>query len=73
MTCVMYKALTLTLILPKCIISDRLSLFMPGHTSRQEIEAPRNFRQLAYEGGGHAVAQLVEAVRYKPEGRGFDS
>jgi hypothetical protein len=22
---------------------------------------------------GHAVAQLVEAVRYKPEGRGFDS
>ena len=23
--------------------------------------------------GGHAVAQLVEALRYKPEGRGFDS
>jgi len=22
---------------------------------------------------GHAVAKLVEAVRYKPEGRGFDS
>ena len=22
---------------------------------------------------GHAVAQLVEAVRYRPEGRGFDS
>jgi hypothetical protein len=22
---------------------------------------------------GHAVAQLVEAVRYEPEGRGFDS
>jgi len=22
---------------------------------------------------GHAVAQLVEAVRHKPEGRGFDS
>ena len=22
---------------------------------------------------GHAVAQLVEALRYKPEGRGFDS
>jgi hypothetical protein len=21
---------------------------------------------------GHAVAQLVEALRYKPEGRGFD-
>ena len=24
-------------------------------------------------GGGYAVAQLVEALRYKPEGRGFDS
>jgi hypothetical protein len=23
--------------------------------------------------GGHAVAQLVEAQRYKPEGCGFDS
>ena len=23
--------------------------------------------------GGHAVAQLVEALRYKPEGQGFDS
>jgi hypothetical protein len=23
--------------------------------------------------GGHAVAQLVETLRYKPEGRGFDS
>ena len=23
--------------------------------------------------GGHAVAQLVEALRYKSEGRGFDS
>jgi hypothetical protein len=22
---------------------------------------------------GHAVAQLVEAMRYEPEGRGFDS
>jgi len=24
-------------------------------------------------GGGHAVAHLVDALRYKPEGRGFDS
>jgi hypothetical protein len=23
--------------------------------------------------GGYAVAQLAEALRYKPEGRGFDS
>ena len=26
-----------------------------------------------FRGGGHAVAQLVEAPRYKSEGRGFDS
>ena len=26
-----------------------------------------------YTVGGYAVAQLVEALRYKPEGRGFDS
>ena len=26
-----------------------------------------------YSVGGHAVAQSVEALRYKPEGRGFDS
>jgi hypothetical protein len=24
-------------------------------------------------GGGHAVARLVEALQYKPKGRGFDS
>jgi hypothetical protein len=26
-----------------------------------------------YYEAGHAVAQLVEALRYKPEGRGIDS
>jgi len=26
-----------------------------------------------YIHGGHTVAQLVEALRFKPEGRGFDS
>jgi hypothetical protein len=25
-----------------------------------------------FRGLGHAVAQLVETLRYKPEGRGFD-
>jgi len=24
-------------------------------------------------GGGHSVVQLVKVLRYKPEGRGFDS
>jgi len=27
----------------------------------------------SYQEKGHAVAQLVEVLRYKPEGRGFDS
>ena len=25
-----------------------------------------------YDGGGHAVAQLIEVLHYKPEGHGFD-
>jgi hypothetical protein len=29
--------------------------------------------QYPYHFGGHAVEQLVEALRNKPEGRGFDS
>jgi len=33
----------------------------------------RNFRFRTISNRGHAVAQLVEALRYKPEGRGFDS
>ena len=36
-------------------------------TSVNYKSALRNIRE------GHAVAQLVEALRYKPEGRGFDS
>jgi hypothetical protein len=28
---------------------------------------------LVFKEMGHAVAQLVEALRYKPENRGFDS
>ena len=27
----------------------------------------------AFGGGGHAVAKLVEVLRYKSDGRGFDS
>jgi hypothetical protein len=33
---------------------------------------PEYYLQLLFV-WGHAVAQLVEALRYKPEGRGFDS
>ena len=31
------------------------------------------FSVMTIEKWGYAVAQLVEALRYKPEGRGFDS
>jgi hypothetical protein len=31
------------------------------------------FTVTTYQFEGHAVAQLVEALCYKPEGRGFDS
>jgi hypothetical protein len=31
------------------------------------------FRESIITLSGYAVAQLVEALRYKPEGRGFDS
>jgi hypothetical protein len=35
------------------------------------LTACKNYFFIIY--GGHAVTQLVEALRYKPEGRGFDS
>ena len=47
-----------------------------GPSKYQEIFAQRHSEDLNPRvpmGGGHAVAQLVEALRYKPEGRGFDS
>jgi hypothetical protein len=39
-----------------------------------EKKQPRKCHILCFflGGWGHAVAQLVEALRYKPEGRGFD-
>jgi hypothetical protein len=32
-----------------------------------------HFQKYYTDFGGHAVAQLGEALRYKPEGRGLDS
>ena len=39
------------------------------------VKYPVSYFNATYfdSGGGHAVAQLVEALRYKSEGRGFDS
>ena len=41
----------------------------------EERKANSNFLiyKYRYKNAGYAVAQLVEALRYKPEGRGFDS
>jgi hypothetical protein len=33
----------------------------------------KNYPPFNFNTWGHAVAQLVEALRYKPERRGFDS
>jgi hypothetical protein len=33
----------------------------------------RHISTIHFVSWGHAVTQLVEALRYKPEGRGFDS
>jgi hypothetical protein len=44
----------------------------PGRWRKvSHVEGPRCLGRPAYV-LGHAVAQLVEALRYKPEGRGFD-
>jgi hypothetical protein len=37
------------------------------------VGMPLRYKEEKLEYGGHAVAQLVEALRYKPEGRGLDS
>jgi hypothetical protein len=41
---------------------------LTGHTSLRA-----HLYKLGHTERGYAVAQLVEALRYKPEGRGFDS
>jgi len=40
---------------------------------KKEAEKILKFKDLTIEIRGHAVAQLVEALRYKLEVRGFDS
>ena len=41
--------------------------YVTWHTGQSEIMSHISYFT------GYAVAQLVEALRYKPEGRGFDS
>ena len=52
-----------------CVPEDLQNIRVPlRRVSRaRDLSVFRNFQI------GNAVAQLVEAMRYKPEGRGFDS
>jgi hypothetical protein len=42
-------------------------------TTSSAIDLHGPFQMKHRNGRGHTVAQLVGAMRYKPEGRGFDS
>ena len=42
------------------------------NTCRRHQKSNNNLENVYFVGWGHAVAQLVEALRYKSEGRGFD-
>ena len=45
-----------------------------GQTNMTMLTDPlRNFAEAHRKSVGHVVAQLVEALRYKPVARGFDS
>ena len=37
------------------------------------LDISRHFNVIMHHVKGHALAQLVKALRYKPEGCGFDS
>ena len=47
-------------------------LFLYRHIRRSVLKHKETKRSVKIR-GRYAVAQLVEALRYKPEGRGFDS
>jgi hypothetical protein len=49
-----------------------IGICLEGLRETAEIPQHNNSRD-QYLNLGHAVAQLVEALRYKPEGHGFDS
>jgi hypothetical protein len=43
------------------------------YSTRKSVIAPVTHFCKAYNATDHGLVQLVEALRYKPEGRGFDS
>ena len=52
---------------------DLLPLVLKDQVDRVFYNVGTEFLFLFRWVSGHAMAQLVEALRYKPEGRGFDS
>ena len=53
--------------LPNHVFITFFSVFLAS------VDQKRPIMSVIYYGLGYAVAQLVEALHYKPEGRGFDS
>jgi hypothetical protein len=52
---------------------SRIELSWDLKRALKVAQMPLAFYTLLYRRQGYTVAQLVEALRYKPEGRGFDS
>jgi len=67
----------------KCLVYSYIPTKLHGITSKKKVTLisslwqilrfAEKFKLSSLLFWGHAVAQLVEALRYKPEGRGFDS
>ena len=55
------------------VYSNCSTLIRIRNKLRHILYLTKRILELNYCTTGHAVAQLVEALRYKPEGCGFDS
>jgi hypothetical protein len=53
------------------LLTDSCEAWLQTNSKRDSGMAVIQWR-MHYSNWGHAVAQLVEVLRYKPEGRGFD-
>jgi len=58
---------------PVCSTVRMTKINASTHFERRQIPVVTVFQGNVMKNLGHAVAQLVEALTYKPEGCGFDS
>jgi hypothetical protein len=65
-----YEILTKQSVLPHTFVTV-LFIYDPPCYAPKILQNSSNDKQSRTE-AGHAVAQLVEELRYRPEGRGFD-